>query len=162
MAIKVNDYSYTPRGHFEPVTVSGSYHNITSVSWIKKPNRRISNIITTTVYKNSASYAAGEKPFQQIAHGVNFTEISSSISSSINYEYSSSMDSDTFQVHTDTIIGSSSVDHTINTTIDIPSGKQWVDNITSDSNVSFLSASYEVLKSQAPRYSGSVHVVDVL
>ena len=150
MAIKINDYSYTPKGHWESVTVSGSYHNIISVSWTKEINRRHSNIITTAAYRNSASYAAGDKPFQQTGYGIQLTEVSSSISSSISYVSGSSP------------IESSSVSHTINTTIDIPSGKQWIDNITSDSNVSFLSASYEALKSQVPLYSGSVHVVDVL
>ena len=152
MAIKINDYSYTPKGHFEDVTISGSYHNIISVSWTRDPNRRRSNVIVTAVYRNSASYATGSKPFQSIGHSVNLTEISSSISSSINYVYSGS-----------TPIESSSVNHTINTTIDLPSGKQWIDNIKSDSaNTNMLSASYEVLKSQVPIYSGSVHIVDVL
>ena len=136
MAIKINDYSYTPNGHFEDITVSGSYHNIISVSWTKTSNRRKQNIITTAVYENSASYAAGDQPFQSIGHGVNLTERSSNIN----------------------------IDGTFNDTIiDIPSGKQWIDNITSDSpSTNMLSASYEVLKSQVPMYSGSVHVVDVL
>ena len=151
MAIKVNDYSYTPKGHFEPVTVSGSYHNIISVSWTKEINRRHSNIITTAVYRNSASYAAGDKPFRQTGYGIQLTEVSSSASSSIDYIHSGSAD-----------MYSASVNHTVNTTIDFPSGKKWADNITSNSNVSFLSASYEVLKSQVSMYSGSVHVVDAL
>ena len=152
MAIKINDYSYTPKGHFEDVTISGSYHNIISVSWTKESNRRYSNIITTAVYKNEDSYKAGNKPFQQIGYGIQLTELSSSISSSIIYEYSGS-----------TPIESSSINHTINTRIDISSGKQWLDNITSNSpSANMLSSSYEVLKSQVPLYSGSRHIVDVL
>ena len=151
MAIKINDYSYTPSGHFEDITVSGSYHNIISVSWTKTSNRRKQNIITTVVYENSASYAAGDSPFQTSGYGIKLTEISSSISSSISYVSGSNP------------IESSSVSHNIKTRIDIPSGKKWIDNITSDSpSTNMLSASYEVLKSQVPMYSGSVHVVDVL
>ncbi len=149
MAIKINNYSYTPRGHFEGVTVSGSYHNIISVSWAKEPDRRFSNIITTAIYRNSASYAAGDKPFKTYGYGIQLTEISSSVSSSISYIGSNPIES-------------SSITHTINTHIDIPSGKQWLTNVTSSANVSFLSASYEVLKSQVPLYSGSRHIVDVL
>ena len=155
MAIKVNDYSYTPKGHFEPVTVSGSYHNIISVSWTKEINRRHSNIITTATYRNEDSYKAGDEPFQTYGYGIQLTEISSSMSSSISYVSSSF----TLQPWP----GSSSINHTINTRIDIPSGKQWLDNIASNSsNTNTISASYEVLKSQVPLYSGSRHVVDVL
>ena len=152
MAIKINDYSYTPRGHFEDVTVSGSYHNIISVSWAKVPDRRSSNVITTAVYRNSASYASGEAPFQKTGYTIQLTEISSSISSSMSYEYSGS-----------TLIGSSSNNNVIKTNVDLPSGKQWIDDITSNSsNENMLSASYEVLKSQVSLYSGSNHIVDVL
>ena len=70
MAIKINDYSYTPRGHFEPITVSGSYHNIISVNWTKEITRKHSNVITMATYKNSASYAAGDEPFQTYGYGV--------------------------------------------------------------------------------------------
>tara|TARA_Y100000034_G_scaffold130303_1_gene188360 strand:+ start:198 stop:527 length:330 start_codon:yes stop_codon:yes gene_type:complete len=109
MAIKINDYSYTPRKHFEPITVSGSYHNIISVSWTKEISRRHSNIITMATYKNEDSYIAGDRPFQQTGYNIN-----------------------------------------IDTTGSL------------GQNVSILSASYEALKSQAPLYSGSKHVVDVL
>ena len=150
MAIKINDYSYTPRGHFEPVTVSGSYHNITSVSWTREISRVHSNIIATAIYENEDSYKAGEKPFQTSGYSVNIAEISSSISSSISYVSGSSP------------IESSSVSHNIKTHIDIPSGKQWIDDIKSDSsNANIMSASYELLKSQVPIYSSSIHVVDV-
>ena len=149
MAIKVNDYSYTPKGHFEPVTVSGSYHNIISVSWTKEINRRHSNIITTATYRNEDSYKAGDEPFQTYGYSIQLTEISSSVSAStirLN-EFSGLVDNSVV------------TNHKVYSEI----GKQWLNDITSDSsNTNTISASYEVLKSQVPLYSGSRHVVDVL
>ena len=109
MAIKVNDWSYRPPGHYEDITVSGSYHNITQVRYVKNGNMRDQNVIVTSVYRNNDYYTAGSSSIQQLNWGVAINSTSSF-----------------------------------------------------GSNISFLSGSYELLKSEVPLYSGSKHVVDVL
>ena len=75
------------------------------------------------VYKDSASYAAGDSYIHTRTFSVSNTTISSSISSSINYEYSGS-----------TPIASSSVNNIINTTLE----SEWSKSVKSNSNANFF------------------------
>ena len=75
MAFKINNDTYTPNPNFNSISVSGSYHTISSIKyekrWLETKNTAGRTRINMRLYNSSGSYAAGSGSYTNLGHTVN-------------------------------------------------------------------------------------------
>ena len=76
MAFKINNDTYTPNPNFDSISVSGSYHTISSIKYEKLNHDNSKNTagrtrINMRLYNSSGSYAAGSGSYANLGHTVN-------------------------------------------------------------------------------------------
>jgi hypothetical protein len=88
MALKINNDTYSANPNFDPISVSGSYHTISSIEYIKIIDNTKNTIGNTRIqmklYNSSGSYAAGSGSYATLDHtvNVNWTDNVNTLSSS--------------------------------------------------------------------------------
>ena len=89
MAFKINNDTYTPNRNFNSISVSGSYHTISSIEYEKINHDNSKNTTGNTriqmrLYNSSGSYAANSSSYTRLSHtvNVNWTDNVNTLSSS--------------------------------------------------------------------------------
>ena len=88
MAFKINNDTYSANPNFDSISVSGSYHTISRIEYIKiidnTKNTTGNTRIQMKLYNSSGSYAAGSGSYNTLSHtvNVNWTDNVNTLSSS--------------------------------------------------------------------------------
>ena len=89
MAFKINNDTYSANPNFDSISVSGSYHTISSIEYEKINHDNNKNTTGTTriqmkLYNSSGSYVAGSGSYANLRHtvNVNWTNNQNTLSSS--------------------------------------------------------------------------------
>ena len=88
MAFKINNDTYSANPNFDSISVSGSYHTISRIEYIKIIDNTKNTIgrtyIDMKLYNSSGSYAAGSGSYNTLSHtvNVNWTDNVNTLSSS--------------------------------------------------------------------------------
>ena len=74
MALKINNGTFSPNPNFDSISVSGSYHTISHIEYIKiidnTKNTTGRTQIRMKLYNSSGSYVAGSGSYATVGHTV--------------------------------------------------------------------------------------------
>jgi hypothetical protein len=91
MALKINNDTYSPNPNLDPISVSGSYHTISQIQYMKIDHDNSKNTTGRTyvemqLYKSSGSYAASSGSYARLGHNVQINWTSNQNILSASYE----------------------------------------------------------------------------